>query len=416
MKRSKVEVSVNKPPHTSKNVQNNLKDVVFHILQLIPKGKIVTYKTIADVFKISPRHAGKIISTSPHISAKCYKVIYSNRSLAKAYKFGGACKQATLLKKEGVEITPNTCKKDVTPKVKNITHFMWTPTKVIQLYLNLYAQFSDVGRWPWYKISNKGSIVLQNVNNTHTPTPQSHNPEEIVIGAILTQNTNWGNVEKALQNLKTHLKKYTLTLHDINDLDLQTLKTLIKPAGYYNQKAVYLKNVTVFFKTNPKIYKLLKTHGGLLEINYDIKTANKWLPKLRNLFLTVKGIGQETADTILLYAFNLPSFVIDKYTHNFVKALLLEEFTAHIAKSNLTLTTKQVIKLLEKPSLKNYKLLQSFFADQLDNINPKMKVYVYQRLHAFIVLYQQQYRNMSTKTNRKKHNSTPETYILINSR
>ena len=240
MKRSKI--GLNKQTHTVSGIQNS----VFHMLQLIPKGKVVTYKMIADVFKISPRYAGRIISTSPKINTKCYKVVYSNGNLAKAYKFGGANKQAALLKKEGVKISPNTRPKATVPKVKNITRFMWTPTKVLQLYLNLYAQFNDVGRWPWYKTLDNGNIILQNASNNNNSNTNNNttNPEEIVIGAILTQNTNWGNVEKALQNLKNHLKNSTITLQDINNLSLQTLKSLIKPAGYYNQKAVYLKNVT----------------------------------------------------------------------------------------------------------------------------------------------------------------------------
>jgi len=124
---------------------------------------------------------------------------------------------------------------------------------------------------------------------------------EIIVGAILTQNTNWGNVEKALNNLKA--KKY-LSPEALKDLPTQKLASLIKPAGYFNVKAKRLKNFIHFF---------------FREFDGDFKKMKK-LPwqDLRQKLLTVNGVGPETADSILLYAFKKPIFVVDAYTKRFL--------------------------------------------------------------------------------------------------
>ena len=122
-------------------------------------------------------------------------------------------------------------------------------------------------------------------------------PYEVIVGAILTQNTNWSNVEKALANFNGNL-----TPKRILDLEPDELKTIIRPAGFFNQKTVYLKAVTGWFA------------------RYDFNVANVQaypLEKIRNELLAVKGIGFETADSILLYAMGFPTFVIDKYTQRF---------------------------------------------------------------------------------------------------
>jgi len=120
---------------------------------------------------------------------------------------------------------------------------------------------------------------------------------EVMVGAILTQNTNWSNVEKAIGNLKQHKLLRPAKLYS---LPKQRLASLIKPAGYYNIKAKRLKNFLDFFirqyKGSPK-----KMSGA------DTLTLRKQL-------LSVNGVGQETADSILLYALNKPIFVIDAYT------------------------------------------------------------------------------------------------------
>ena len=122
-------------------------------------------------------------------------------------------------------------------------------------------------------------------------------PFEVVVGAILTQNTAWRNVKKALSNLKT---EGLLTPHCLNKLPTQQLAGLIRPAGYYNMKAKRLKHFLRF---------LYDQTGG----NLDRLLARELLP-LRSQLLSVNGIGPETADSILLYAGNRPSFVVDAYT------------------------------------------------------------------------------------------------------
>ena len=122
-------------------------------------------------------------------------------------------------------------------------------------------------------------------------------PFEIVTGAILTQNTNWTNVEKAITNLKSAEKLAPDKLHH---LEISRLAELIRPAGYYNIKA-----------------KRLKSFINWLYDNYDGEMSNLELvdtDQLRAELLAIKGIGRETADSILLYALSRPVFVVDAYT------------------------------------------------------------------------------------------------------
>ena len=120
---------------------------------------------------------------------------------------------------------------------------------------------------------------------------------EIITGAILTQNTNWANVEKAISNLKS---ADCLTPERLYHLDISQLAELIRPAGYYNIKTKRLKNFI-----------------NWLFDNYDGKLANLETVdtnQLRAELLAINGIGYETADSILLYAFERPVFVVDAYT------------------------------------------------------------------------------------------------------
>lgn len=118
--------------------------------------------------------------------------------------------------------------------------------------------------------------------------------DEIIIGAILTQNTNWNNVEKAIENLK---HKNLLTLTALRNTEIKEIAQCIRPSGYYNQKAIRLQEIAKFF------------HRNSLQSFNAFSTA-----KMRKELLALKGIGQETADSILLYAFEKPVFVIDTYT------------------------------------------------------------------------------------------------------
>ena len=120
---------------------------------------------------------------------------------------------------------------------------------------------------------------------------------EIVIGAILTQNTNWGNVEKAIANLKA---AEVLTAEAMNAMSASGLAQLITPAGYYNIKAQRLKNFLNW---------LFDNYEGDLNA---LEKVNHYV--LREELLSIKGIGAETADSILLYAFDKLVFVVDTYT------------------------------------------------------------------------------------------------------
>ncbi len=131
---------------------------------------------------------------------------------------------------------------------------------------------------------------------------------EVIVGAILTQNTNWGNVEKALENLKKQKVLFPWRLYDI---PTEKLAQLIRPAGYFNVKAKRLKNFMEFF---------FKEYGGNLK-----KMQSESLEVLRSKLLSVNGIGPETADSILLYALDKPVFVVDAYT----KRILLRHNLAH---------------------------------------------------------------------------------------
>jgi endonuclease-3 related protein len=122
-------------------------------------------------------------------------------------------------------------------------------------------------------------------------------PFEIIVGAILTQNTNWSNVEKAILNLK---KNDCLCPQKLHSLSVEQLAQLIRPAGYFNIKAQRLKNF---------IDWLFSKHNGSLNSLQLLSPS-----ALRTQLLSIKGIGPETADSICLYAFEKPVFVVDAYT------------------------------------------------------------------------------------------------------
>lgn len=122
-------------------------------------------------------------------------------------------------------------------------------------------------------------------------------PFEVCIGAILTQNTNWGNVEKAIANLR---RASLLTPEAIMAVPVETLAEAIRPSGYYNVKSRRLKDF---------VSHLCGRYQG----NLDRMFGRPW-EELRGELLGVKGIGRETCDSMLLYAGNIPSFVVDAYT------------------------------------------------------------------------------------------------------
>lgn len=138
-------------------------------------------------------------------------------------------------------------------------------------------------------------------------------PFEVCVGAILTQNTNWGNVEKAIANLKG---KGLLSPEGLRDVPVERLADMIRPAGCFNVKSRRLKDF---------IGWLFAEHGGCLEQMF----CGDWR-SLRDMLLTVKGIGPETCDSILLYAGHKPSFVVDAYTKRLFSRLgLIPENAAY---------------------------------------------------------------------------------------
>jgi endonuclease-3 related protein len=120
---------------------------------------------------------------------------------------------------------------------------------------------------------------------------------EVIVGAYLTQNTAWTNVVLALANLRT---ARVLSIEGIRKVSLRRLERLIRPSGYFRQKAARLKTFVAFLDGK---------YGGSLDQLFAQTTD-----KLREELLSLNGVGPETADSILLYAGNHPVFVVDAYT------------------------------------------------------------------------------------------------------
>ncbi|HOV54376.1 MAG TPA: endonuclease [Fervidobacterium sp.] len=182
--------------------------------------------------------------------------------------------------------------------------------------------------------------------------------EEVFISAILTQNTNWANVEKALGNIKAKLT-------NVNDLDGNLLRALsalsddeirelIRPAGFFNVKARRLRN----------------SLNWISQYNFDIATVKRkvqdetGLKALRNELLSINGIGKETADSILCYGLDLPVFVVDAYTKRLISRIFA----------------------LEGSEIKDYDRVQQIF----ESSYPR-DVAIYQELHGLIVEHAKAY-------------------------
>ena len=138
------------------------------------------------------------------------------------------------------------------------------------IYRTLRAHYGDLRWWP------------------------AKTPYEVIAGAVLTQNTAWSNVGKAIANFGNNL-----TPEAVLNMDMAELTAIIRPAGFLNQKALYLKTVTEWFA------------GYSFAIS---AVQREPMDKLRAELLSTKGVGKETADSILLYAFGFPTFVVDAYT------------------------------------------------------------------------------------------------------
>lgn len=259
--------------------------MIYKITAFIPKGKVLTYNQLAKLAEIkNPRVVGNILHQNKDPkNIPCHRIVNSKGQVAKNFAFGGSKGQINKLLSDEVLVKNN--------QVDLVNH-LWQPGKITILYLNLLKKYGEPGPWPWFlsSLSSSGQVPAT--------------PEEIAIGAILTQNTNWKNVEKAIDNLKQERVCAIREVNKLGESDYNKLKTLIRPAGFYNQKAHYLfgfcKYIIENFRTLENFFKL------------PLKEAREELLKLN-------GIGRETADTILLYAGRKPVFVIDVYTKRFAE-------------------------------------------------------------------------------------------------
>ena len=198
--------------------------------------------------------------------------------------------------------------------------------KILKLYFDLREKYgSPEGQWQLWR---KRPKTLKE-------------KEEILIGAILTQRTNWRNVELAMSNLK---KAKINSLAGIYKLGEKKLAEFIKPSGFYRQKAKYLFGLAEF----------VVNRGGLRKI---IKEPTD---KLRKEFLDLKGVGPETADSILLYALERPVFVIDEYTRRLIKSKLYEVRLRKIQSGEFSYEKLQ--KLFEQNLKQDWRLYQDFHA------------------------------------------------------
>ena len=152
--------------------------------------------------------------------------------------------------------------------------------KLLNIYRRLLAHYGPQHWWP------------------------AEEPFEVIVGAILTQSAAWGNVEKAIANLRS---ADVLSPKALRQLSAPRLAKLVRPCGYYNAKARKLKSFAYW----------LGNH-----YNYDLnKLFARDIDELRQQLLSVNGIGQETADSIILYAADKPIFVVDAYTRRIISRL-----------------------------------------------------------------------------------------------
>ncbi len=287
-------------------------DLVFKLVGLIPKGKVTTYKSVAQVCGLNnPRSVGSFLHLNKDSrEVPCHRVVRIDGSLAAGYAFGGRSVQKSKLVSEGVVF--------VGGRVGELRHF-WRPTELTRIFLNLWEEFGEPGLWPWFDYG------------------KASDRDEIAIGAILTANTNWRNVEYALGNLRRARVSSLRAIYVLGKKNLGKLKGLIQPSGFYNQKADRLFRFSRFVGEE---FGSLKEFGGV-----------PW-QRARGMLLGLSGIGQETADTILLYALNKPVFVVDVYTRRLVRYYKL----------NQSLDYESLREFFEQNLPRNVRLYQDFHA------------------------------------------------------
>ena len=215
----------------------------------------------------------------------------------------------------------------------------------------IYQQLlSNYGKQGWWPVTEEGKIYPEYHPNNYTHPKTDTQVLEIIFGAILTQNTSWKNVEKAIANLNEH---HLVNIHNILDINQEELAEIIRSSGYHNQKAKKLKNVCLFLCQHP-IEEL----------------SAKNIHELRALLLSVNGIGPETADSMLLYAFKKPIFVIDAYTKRIFSRI-------GVCRTDI-----------------NYQALQDMFHKEFDTINKTNtteKAALFNEYHALLVEHAKKY-------------------------
>lgn len=194
--------------------------------------------------------------------------------------------------------------------------------RIEKLYKELLAKYGrPSGQWKlWCKRSKT-----------------SQEKEEIIIGAILGQRTNWNNVEMAITNLKNAALCSLYDIYHLGQKNRERLAELIKPSGFYQQKADRLFGLAWF---------ILGNYGSVEKMGEADPN------KLRKELIVLKGLGLETVDTILLFALEKPVFVIDEYTKRLAKRYGLAE----------KLSYEFLQRLFEESLPRDYRLYQDFHA------------------------------------------------------
>jgi endonuclease-3 related protein len=210
--------------------------------------------------------------------------------------------------------------------------------KPLRLYLILSRKYGNLNWWP----------VDEKYHEKNGSDPRF----EIIVGAILTQNTAWRNVEKALVNLKSQRK---LNIKKLANEDIKKLADMVKPSGFFNQKSLRLLETSRYLKN---------------KYNFNLDNFfSRYNNSIREELLLLKGIGPETADSILLYAGNKPIFVVDAYTKRICKRIPLDTNTDG-----------------------SYEEIQKYFQNELTKkYQGEELIKVYKELHALIVIFAKEF-------------------------
>jgi len=218
--------------------------------------------------------------------------------------------------------------------------------KVYEIYQTLLKEYGTQGWWPFLDYSGSNATKCGNQEGYHKDDysfpRNSDEVFEVCLGSILTQNTTFASVVKSLHNLKDI---NAMNYRAIKELLPEQLKECIKPSGYYNQKSNYILAFIVFYES----------------LNGQTPT--------REELLAVKGVGEETADSIFLYGYNEPQFKVDAYTKRVLLKLGLID---------------------EKAKYKDVKMLMQNSLKEVTQDKEELRI-IYQEYHALIVEHSKRY-------------------------